>query len=173
MQRHFDGQRMTEDVRAAVEVALAQHGVQVFSLLGVTTILEAMASPMKAQWSGILGRRIATLGVDTYLASTVARRVALLQSPHSVIVNPLMESIAEALQRAKEPLTDEVLRLAAYRIFLSRPRVTVAGAERQAPSLRAAYASARQYLVEGQVISRDAAGRWGLPDMLEITPTSS
>jgi len=168
MQRHYDGRKLLADVTRTLEETLARHGVQPFSLLGVTTVLEAIASPLKAQVAGICGREMGRLGVETYLASTIARRVALLQSPHSDTVNPMMESIVVALGRAKTPLSTDALRLAAYRVLMNRPRVSLRGAERENASLSAAFASARGYLTEGRIVSLTGSGLWRLNDLSEM-----
>ncbi|ETD87288.1 hypothetical protein ACTTAL_17465 [Rhodobacter capsulatus] len=168
MERHYDGDRLLEDVSRALEEALGKHGVQVYSLLGVTTVLEAIASPLKFQVQTIAGHALGRLGCEAYYASTIPRRIALLQSPHSITVNPMMESIAVALMRAKAPLDEEALRLAAYRVMLARPRATKTSAEKENSSLVPAFLSARDYLAEGQVISQDAAGRWRLNELWEM-----
>lgn len=168
MKRFYDGDQILEDVQRALQKALSKHGLQVWDLLGVTTVLEAIASPMKFQIQRIAGHDLGMKGIETYIASTIPRRIALLQSPDSVVVNPVMESIAVALQRAKTPLDDDALRLAAYRVFLSKPRATRASAERENSSLSPAYSSAREYLAEGRVISRDEAGRWRLNELWEM-----
>lgn len=169
MERHYHGDRLLEDVSRALEEAMGRHGVQVYSLLGVTTVLEAISSPLKFQrLQGIAGAEMGRLGQEAYDASTLPRRIALLQSPHSQTVNPMMESIAVALQRAKTPLEDAALRLAAYRVFLSTPRATRASAERENSALSPAYSSAREYLAEGSVISQEEAGRWRLNELWEM-----
>lgn len=168
MERHYDGDRILEDVAHALQEALGRHGVQVYSLLGVTTVLEAISSPLKFQIQKIAGSELGRLGCEAYYASTIPRRVALLQSPHSQTVNPMMESIAVALQRAKTKLDDDALRLSAYRVFLSKPRATRASAERENSALFPAYSSARDYLAEGRVISRDEAGCWRLNELWEM-----
>jgi len=165
MKRHYDGDQILADVNRALEAALGKHGVQIYSLLGVTTVLEAIASPLKFQVQKIAGHDLGMLGCETYYASTVARRVALLQSPHSETVNPMMESIVVALRRAKAPLEEDALRLAAYRVFLSKPRATVRSAEKENSSLSPAFSSARDYLTEGQIISKTDAGAWQLNDL--------
>ena len=73
-----------------------------------------------------------------------------------------------ALQRAKAPIDDDTLRLAAYRVFLARPRATIRAAEREDRSLSPAFSSARDYLTEGRVISRDDAGHWRLNELWEM-----
>lgn len=97
MNRYYDGDKLLEDVSRALEEALGNHGVQVYSLLGVTTVLEAIASPLKLhRLQGKAGQEMGRLGQEAYYASTIPRRVALLQSPHSETVNPMMESIVVA-----------------------------------------------------------------------------
>lgn len=168
MERHYDGDKLLEDVNRALEKALSEHGVQIYSLLGVTTVLEAIASPLKYQVQKIAGHDLGMLGCETYYASTIPRRIALLQSPHSETVNPMMESIAVGLQRAKSPLYDDALRLTAYRVFLSKPRATIRSAERENSSLSSAFSSARDYLTKGHVISRAEAGTWQLNELWEM-----
>ena len=168
MQRHYDGDQILADVMCALKEALGKHGVETYSLLGVTTVLEAIASPFKLQAQKIAGHEMGELGCKTYFASTIPRRVALLQSPHSETVNPMMESIVVALQRAKAPMDIDGLRLAAYRIFLSKPRATLQSAEQENTSLSAAFPSACNYLTEGRVISRTEAGAWRLNDLSEM-----
>ncbi len=168
MERYYDGDKLLEDVSRALEEALGKHGVQVYSLLGVTTVLEAIASPLKFQVQKIAGHDLGVLGCKTYYASTIPRRVALLQSPHSETVNPMMESIVAALTHAKAPLEEMDLRLAAYRVFLSKPRATIRSAEKENSSLSPAFSSARDYLAEGRVISRTETGTWRLNELWEM-----
>jgi hypothetical protein len=163
MERYYDGDRLFGDVSRALQEALGKHGVELYSLLGVTTALEAIASPLKLHHlQGLVGREMGKLGQQAYDASNVARRVALLQSPHSVTVNPLMECIVVALKRAKVPLDTDALSLATYRIFLGKPRATMNSAEKQNRSLSPAFASALEYLTKGDIISRTDAGSWRL-----------
>jgi hypothetical protein len=168
MQRHYDGDQILADVIRALEEALGKHGVGTYSLLGVSTVLEAIASPLKLQAQKIAGRELGVLGGKTYFASTIPRRVALLQSPHSETVNPMMESIVVALQRAKAPPDVDDLRLAAYRVFLSKPRATIQSAEQGDASLSPAFSSACDYLTQGRVISRTETGTWQLNDLSEM-----
>lgn len=162
MRRFYDGERITADVNRALEAALAKHGLQVWDLLGVTTVLEVIASPMKSHVAQIAGHDLGVKGVDTFIASTLARRVALLQNPNSVIVNPMMEAIAVALQRARSPLSEKRLKLVAYRLFLKDLGTTVKLAERDNSALSSAFSSACSYLSEGLVISRNDKGLWQL-----------
>lgn len=165
MDRYHDGAKLLEEVNSALEEALRKHGVQLYSLLGLTTVLEAIASPLKLHHlQGIGGREMGRLGQKAYEASIIPRRVALLQSPHSETVNPMMESVVVVLQRAKAPLNESDLRLEAYRVFLSRPRASIASAEKTNSSLASAFSSAISYLNEGQVISRTETGVWQLND---------
>jgi len=168
VERHFDGDRLLEDVSRALETALEKHGVEIYSLLGVTTVLEAISSPLKFQIQKIAGRELGTLGFKTYLASTIPRRVALLQSPHSVTVNPMMEAIVVALMRARGPLDEDRLRLLAYRVLLSKPRTTIKSAERENSSLSPAFSSARAYLTEADIISQTERGAWKLNELWEM-----
>ena len=168
MERYYDGDKLLEDVSSALKEALDKHGVQIYSLLGVTTVLEAIASPLKFQVQKIAGHELGNLGCETYYASTIARRVALLQSPHSDTVNPMMESVVVTLTRAKAPLEEGALRLATYRVFLSKPRATIRSAEKENTSLSPAFSSARDYLAEGRVISRTEQGMWRLNELWEM-----
>lgn len=169
MERFYDGDKLLEDVSRALEEALGKHNVEIYSLLGVTTVLEAIASPLKLhRLQGKAGQEMGGLGQEAYYASTIPRRVALLQSPHSETVNPMMESIVVALTRAKAPLDEAALRLAAYRVFLSKPRATIRSAEKENSSLSPAFSSARDYLTEGRVISRTEQGLWRLNELWEM-----
>lgn len=168
MKRYYDGKKIAEDVSRALEEALDRHGVHLYSLVGLTTIMEVIGSPLKAQVSGIAGRDMGIHGVETYISSTMARRVALLQSPHSQTVNPMMESISVALQKAKSPLKEPGLRLRAYRIYLKEPRISMAAAERKNSSLSSAFSSARDYLVEGRIMSQTENGAWQLNTLWEM-----
>jgi hypothetical protein len=163
MRRYYDGDKLVVDVSRAIEDALARHDLEPYSLLGVTAVLEAIASPLKLHHlQGIAGREMGRLGQQAYDASHAARRVALLQSPHSQIVNPMMESIVVALQRAKAPLDQEALRLASYSITLGKPRVSIKSAEKQDSSLSPAFSSALEHLAEGNLIFRTETGAWQL-----------
>ncbi len=169
VKRYFDGDKLIEDVTRALEEALGKHGVPIYSLVGVTTVMEALASPLKLQnLNGKAGQEMGRLGQLAYDASTIPRRVALLQSPHSKTVNPMMESIVVALTRAKAPLEEAALRLAAYRVFLSKPRATIRSAEKENSSLSPAFSSARDYLAEGHVISRIELDLWRLTELWEM-----
>ncbi len=80
----------------------------------------------------------------------------------------MMESIVVGLQKAKRPLSEHELRLAAYWVFLSKPRATVSTAEKENTSLSPAFSSARDYLTEGNVISRTESGQWKLNELWEM-----
>lgn len=155
MRRHYDGDKLLADVHAAIEGALSAHGLSLYSLLGVTTVLECIASPLKYQiGDSRFGRRTGVLGVDTYVASRLARAVALLQSPNSLVVNPMMECIAMALSGSKRALPTRELERDALRVFLDHPRLTLAGvpkAHRENASLAPAFQSALSYLEEGEI----------------------
>ncbi len=168
MKRYYDGEKIAEDLSRALEEVLGRHGVHPYSLLGLTSIMEVIASPLKAQISGIAGRDMGIHGVEAYISSTTARRVALLQSPHSQTVNQMMESISVALQKARSPLKEPGLRLRAYRIYLKEPRISLAAAEGKNSSLSSAFSSARDYLVEGRIMSRTENGAWRLSELWEM-----
>lgn len=169
MRKFYDGELILSDVSQAIEGALAKHGIDVWSLLGVTTVFAAIGSPLKVQVQGIAGSRLGTLGLKAYAASTIPRRVALLQSPGSQTVNPMMEGIVVALQKAGEPLIEDRLRLAAYRVFLWKPRASLRSAEKQNSSIAPGFSSARDYLEEGRIIDRGEIGAWRLNDLWELT----
>lgn len=169
MERHYNGDQMLDDVSLALEQALQKHGVETYSLLGITTVLESIASGLKLQnLQGIAGHEMGKIGQAAYGASTIPRRIALLQRPHSQTVNSMMESIVVALGRTKLPPEDDGLRLAAYRVFLSKPRATVKLADKDNSSLSPAYSSARDYLTEGSIISRTETGTWRLNELWEM-----
>lgn len=168
MKNYYDGDQILADVSRALEEALSRHGVELYSLLGVTTVLEAISSPLKLHnLQGKAGQKMGRLGQQAYYASTLPRRIALLQSPNSQTVNPMMESIAVALQRAKTPLDEATLRRNAYRAFLGKPRATISAAEKENSSLSPAFASARGYLTEGKIISQTDTGLWRLHELWE------
>lgn len=166
MKSYYDGDQILADVSRALEEALSRHGVELHSLLGVTTVLEAISSPLKLHnLQGKAGHKMGQLGQQAYYASSLPRRIALLQRPHSQTVDPMMESIAVALQRAKTPLDETTLRRNAYRVFLGKPRATITAAEKESGSLSPAFASARDYLTEGKIISRTDTGLWRLHEL--------
>lgn len=167
MERYYNGDQILADVNRALEESLSRHGVQIYSLLGVTTVLEAISSPLKLQIQKIAGHDLGKLGCAAYYASTLPRRVALLQSPHSQTVNPMMESIVVALQRAKSPLDETTLRRNAYRVFLGKSRATIASAEKENSALSSAFSSARDYLTQGKIISQAVNGLWRLHELWE------
>lgn len=170
MEKYYDGDKILQDVSRALQEALARHGLDVYSLLAVTTVLEAMSSPLKFHnLQGKAGRQMGLLGQQAYYASTVPRQVALLQSPHSQTVNPMMESIVVALQHGKEPMDETALKRGAYRVFLGKPRATIASAEKENNSLYPAFQSARDYLVQGKLISRTDTGLWRLHELWETS----
>lgn len=173
MERFYDGNKLLEDVSAALEAALSNHGLTAYSLLGVTTVLEAVASSLKLQClQGIVGREMGRLGQKAYDQACLARKVALLQSPHSTTVNPMMEGIAVALSCATDPITDSALERATLRVLLKKPRLSRAGlvkAQRENPSLAPAFISARSYLEKAHIISKTDDGlAWRLSELWEM-----
>lgn len=173
MKRYYDGTRILEDVNRALEAALSSHGLNAYSLLGVTTVLEVIASSLKLQgMEGIAGREMGRLGQQAYYQSLVARKVALLQSPHSSTVNTMMEGIAVALSGATGSIADSDLERATLRVFLKKPRLSQAGlirAHRENGSLAPAFLSARGYLENAHVISKSEDGTaWRLRELWEM-----
>lgn len=168
MKRYFDGDQILAGVSRALEDTLSRHGVELYSLLGLTTVLEAISSPLKFHnLQGKAGQKMGQLGQQAYYASTLPRRIALLQGPHSQTVKQLMESIFVALERAEAPLDETTLRRNAYRVFLGKPRATIAAAEKENSSLSPAFSSARGYLTEGKIISQTGTGLWRLHELWE------
>jgi hypothetical protein len=170
MQRHYDFDVLHRDIARALEKTLARHGIDsLYSPLAVAAVLEAVASPLKLQQTATpLTGRMGRAGTEAYLASRLPRAVELLKSPHSRIVNPMMDAIAAAIHRRRAPAPDAVLRRDALRILLARPRLSDRGAERALAddaSLAPAFLSARSYLEEGSLIARTEDGAaWRLTD---------
>jgi hypothetical protein len=167
MRRFYDDQSLLSDVGDAIERALAAHGLSPFALLGVTTVIEAIASPLKYQIAqGALRSEMGRLGVLTYAASRLPRAVGLIQNPNSQVVSPLMEAITAALIDSKVPLQDSLLERNALRLHLQRPRLSVVGVRKvhnEDASLAPALLSACRYLEEGDIIQRTDDGRaWRL-----------
>jgi len=161
MKRHYNAEAIREDLNTAIEAALERHGLNIYSLLGVCCVVETMASPFKLQrLQGIIGRRMGLLGQEAYEASRLAQAVALLQAPDSKVVNPLMECIGFALLNAKKALSDEELERDTLRIYLRRPRLTLAGVPKARTldaSFVPAFDSAKSYLLEGGIIRREGS----------------
>lgn len=173
MKRYYDGAKLLEDVNRAVEATLSKHGLTAYSLLGVTTVLEVIASSLKLQrMQGIAGREMGRLGQEAYYHALLARKVALLQSPQSTTVNPMMECIAVALSGATGSIADSDLERATLRVFLKKPRLLLPGlakAQRENASLAPAFLSARSYLEKAHVISKtDDGTAWCLSELWEM-----
>lgn len=176
MQRYYDGPKLISDLQRAVEQVLTEHGLgSTYGLLPVCAMLEVMASPLKHLIAvSPLTRRMGELGVEIYYRSHLPMRVALAQSPHSMVVNPMMEAMAAAVARHTAPLPDELLLRDTLRVFLDRPRLTVKGVPKALtadPSLLPAFGSAKQYLQEAEIIQPTPDGRsWALADGLGWSP---
>ena len=101
MQRHYDFDAIHRDVARALETALARHGIdRLYAPLAVAAVLEAVASPLKLQQTATpLTAQMGRAGTEAYLASRLPRAVELLKSPHSRIVNPMMDAIADSVER--------------------------------------------------------------------------
>ena len=168
MERANDGDKRLEDVSRTRNVALGKRGAPDHSLLGVTTVLRAIASPLKVQVQGIAGHALGVKGRQTYDAATSPRRVALLQSPHRKTVNTMLERITVALTLARVPLEEAAQRLAAYRVFLSKPLAMIRAVEKHNNSRSLAFTSARSDLAGVHVIRRIEQGLWRLTEVWEM-----
>ena len=110
MERYFDERKLQDDVHSAITQALAGHGLEPYHPLAVSTVLEAIASPLKFQLQATpLSQKVGKLGVEIYFASSLLRAVELLKSPHSLIVNPMMDVATVALFRRREPLPTAII----------------------------------------------------------------
>lgn len=171
MEQFYDFDAMRRDVTKALEEAFAKHAIDtLYSPLAVCTVLEVMASPLKFQIAATpLTHDIGTAGVDIYLASRLPRTVELLKSPHSQIVNSMMDAIIAAIEKHKKPLPDKNLLRDALRVHLQRPGLAnpgVPGALEENASLKPAFQSARAYLEEGGVITCTEDGQsWRLSEL--------
>lgn len=155
MQSYFDEDALRRDIEAAVTKALEPHGVDMFHPLAVCAVLEVISSPLKHQISGSpLMQKVGYVGVELYAATHLPRRVEALKSPHSLIVNHLMDAIAAALAK-KGPLPKERMFREALKIHLDlsgKPKAEIDRAVSENHSLKAALESALTYLQEGRVI---------------------
>lgn len=170
MEKYFDERGLLNDVDRALVQALAKHGLEPYHPLAVSTVLEVIASPLKFQIQATpLSRRVGKLGVETYLASRLLRAVELLKSPHSLIVNPMMDAAIVALVRRRGPIPkDEMLR-DALRVHLNRPRLSESAIPKVAGNslamYQAALGSALSYLVEGGIACEAGDGQqWCLAE---------
>lgn len=155
MQRFYDYQAIWSDVSEAVSASLRSHGLEAYHPIAVCAVLEAIASPLKAQISGpALMQKVGYLGVETYLASLIARRVEVLKSPHSLIVNPMMDAIALALLKKGELPKERMFReaLKVYLGLSGKPKNEIDSALQDHAHLEYAFSSALEYLQQGDVI---------------------
>jgi hypothetical protein len=146
----------------------------VYSPLAVCCVLEAIASPLKFQITATpLTHDLGMAGVHTYMASRLPAVVELLKSPHSQIVNPMMDAITAAVHRNKGPVPDQNLFRDTLRVHLKRPRLTQAGIPKalaEDASLAPAFQSAKAYLKEGGVIvCTDDGHAWQIAEPLGWT----
>lgn len=178
MRRFYDEQKIIDDVNQALQQALSPHGLNTYSLLGLCAVMEVIGSPFKLQLTqGKIGRPMGLLGLRAYYASRLARAVAALQSPHSIVVNQLMECMALALAKTTKPLPEQDLERDTLRIFLNKPRLTLAGmpkARKHDSSFEPAFQSARGYLLDGEVIEQESeTGHWQLVETYRYAVKSS
>jgi len=167
VRRYYDYEALLTDLQASIESTLEKHDLQGFHPLVVCALLEIVASPLKFhKWQGTpLTRPVGEAGLETYLRSRLACEVEQLKSPHSVIVNPLMDAVAAAIKKRSSLPPDELLR-DVLRVYLGKPRLTHAGVPTELAkdsSIEPAIQSALAYLQEGQVIGKaDDGNAWEL-----------
>jgi hypothetical protein len=64
-------------------------------------------------------------------------------------------------------MDEAALRRGAYRVYLGKPRATIASAEQADSSLSPAFSSARDCLRQGKIISQTDVGLWRLHEVSE------
>lgn len=171
MQSFYDHDKIVTDVRQAVLGALEANGVaDAYNALAVGALLEAFASEIKYQTIGSpLTHDVGILGLRAYEQSRLAMRVAVAQSPQSLIVNPLMEAVAAALARSRKPMGEATLRRKAVAIHLRRPKLSAADLRLaciEDASLEPALGSALHHLHEAGIIRRNPdKGTWEIADV--------
>lgn len=164
MKRYFDEMKLQDDVDSAITKALAEHGLDPYHPLAVATVLVAISSPLKFMLQATsLSHKVGKFGFETYSASRVLRAVELLKSPHSLIVNPMMDAATVALLRRREPVPKTEMLRDTLRVHLNRPRLSERGIPKAAGNslymYQAALSSALTYLVEGEIVSESEDGQ--------------
>lgn len=183
MERRDDFEAVCADVGNAINEALARHNLDPFDALAVCAVVEAMASPFKLhRLRGTrLTREVGRFGQTAYNASLLARSIEEIKSPHSLVVNPMMDAIAGALAKRGSIVDAELPRetveflkdLPAYADWqateeaedlvrrISGPPFQTA---RQHLAEGGAFASALRYLEEAEIVSfSEEDGSWRLP----------
>jgi hypothetical protein len=166
MKRFYDYDTIVRDVTEALRVALEPHQLDIWHPLALCAVIEAAASPLKAQVAGpLLMRKVGRDGVDVYLASRLAQRVEVLKSPSSEVVNPMMDAIVLALLK-KGAIPQERLFREALKVYLGlsgRPKAEIDASLGANANLGHTLNSALNYLQEGGVVERSADGtQWQL-----------
>ena len=167
MQQFYDFDAVLEDVSAAVSDVMRRHGLEVYGPLAVCAVLEAISSPLKFQKlkGSPLMKKVGLKGMEAYLASFTARRVEVLKSPASLIVNAMMDAIALALLKKGSVPKDRLFR-EAVKVHLDlsgHPKNEIDEAFEKHASLLSATVSAVGYLQEGHVVqSSDNGTHWEL-----------
>jgi hypothetical protein len=155
LDQYFDRDKLFSDVREGISEALKRHSVDPHSVLGVTSVLEALSSEFKIiQTKSPLGAVVGSKGQALYYASILARDVALLQSPHSQIVNPMMEAIAHVLSAKRSPTAED--KLLDESIDCIREFSLFRDHTPDYPSFEASFKSALGYLIQGSIVERRA-----------------
>ncbi len=168
MQRFHDGERIVADLHDGITRVLQAHGISdTYDILAVAAVLQAIGSELKFQIGANpnpLAPKLGGTGWEALMASRLPMQVALLQSPHSLIVNPMMEAVAAALRDRGKPTSEAVLLRRS--VAIQRERENRQGGEVSGgPTLASAFRSALAYLAEGGVIRRAGpGGPWELSE---------
>lgn len=183
MKRRDDFEAVCADVGNAINEALARHNLDPFDALALCAVLEAMASPFKLHHlrGTRLTREVGRFGQKAWNASCLARGIEEIKSPHSLVVNPMMDAIAGALVK-KEVIADAELPRETAEFLKDLPAYADWQATEEAEDLvrripgppfqtalqhlaeGGAFASALRYLEEAGIVSfSEEDGSWGLP----------
>lgn len=156
MERYHAFDEVRDDMSSAIEAIAQRHGIDTAHPIAMMAVLEAIASPLKLhKLNGTpLTRAVGMAGSDAYEASLLARRVEEIKSPASLVVNPMMDSIAAALSGGAQ-LSRSSLLVEACRVFMeddsSEPLVGVTAMAND-PRTQAAFGSALGYLSETEIV---------------------
>ena len=163
MQKFEAFEEMRDDVARAVALVLSKYGFHNhYEPLVVYAVLDAIGSPLKSLMTkGPLAQDVGIKGFDAFMASRIAAAVEVLKIPSSLIVNPMMDAIVAVVSSHDGPTPDSLLFRNTLRVFLGRPRLSLAGvpaAMRKEASLQSAFGSACSYLEQGGVMARTSDG---------------
>ncbi|HEV2596444.1 MAG TPA: hypothetical protein VGU01_14730 [Sphingomicrobium sp.] len=153
----------------AVAVVAAKHGLEVWDALTLCAVIESISSPLKLHKlkGSLLSRPMGEFGIKTYYASLIARAVEQIKSPHSLVVNPMMEAIIAALANESGPMPEAALAAQAQRLLA----LHCDGSEEkpQEVSPTPAFHSPLRYLSEAGLIERsEPHSSWQLSVTLQL-----